>query len=177
MAEPRDRSPGRAPRRPWAAATWPQWALGAVGVIQIGLATAQGLGAGVGMAARGADAHLLNESTAWSAALGVAMIVAALRPAAASGPAAVLAVFSLVLGGFVIDDLTSGAVTLARILTHLPVVVGTALTLLIWRAARRTQPSPLSGAVPPPDDLLVLPANATRGRRRGRLYPTDGSAA
>ncbi len=179
--EPRDRSPARAPVRAWATARGLQWALGVVGVIQLGLATAQGFGADVGMPARGQDGmasgHLLNESTAWSATLGVAMIVAALRPAAASGLAAVLAVFSLVLAGFVINDLTSGAVTLVRILTHLPVVVGTALALLIWRAARRTEPSPRSGAVPAPDDDLVLPANATRGRRRGHLYPTDGSAA
>lgn len=181
VPEPRDRSPAREPRRLWATATWLQWALGAVGVIQVGLAAAQGFGADVGMPARGPDAmasaHLLNESTAWSAALGVAMIVAALRPAAASGLAAVLAVFSLVLAGFVINDLTLGAVTLARILTHLPIVVGTALTLLVWRAARRTEPSPLSGAVPSPDDRLVLPAKGTRGRRRGHLCPTDGSAA
>lgn len=171
---PRDRTPTRTRLRAWAGAAGARWALGVVGALQLGLAGAQGFGADVGMPT---DGHLLNESTAWSAALGVAMIVAALRPAAASGLAAVLAVFSLVLAGFVINDLTSGAVTLVRILTHLPVVVGTALALLIWRATRRTEPSPRSGAVPAPDDDLVLPANATRGRRRGHLYPTDGSAA
>jgi predicted anti-sigma-YlaC factor YlaD len=144
------------------------------------LAAAQGFGADVGMPAQGQDAmvsgHLLNESTAWSAALGVAMVVAALRPAAASGLASVLAVFSLILAGFVIGDLASGAVTVVRILSHLPVVVGTALALLVWRTTRPTKPGPRSSAVPASEDV-VLPANAARGRRRGHLHPTDGSAA
>ncbi|MGF2944218.1 zf-HC2 domain-containing protein [Mycobacterium sp. Lab-001] len=171
---PRDRTPTRTRLQVWAAVAGPRWALGVVGALQIGLGAAQGFGADVGMPTHG---HLLHESTAWTAALGVAMIVAALRPAAASGLAAVLAVFSSVLAGFVINDLTSGAVTLLRILTHLPVLVGTALALLVWRAALRPEPSPRSDAVPAPGDDLVLPANATRGRRRGHLYPTDGSAA
>jgi len=151
-----------------------------VGVIQIGLAVAQGFGADVGMPPRGHDAmmsgHLLNESTAWSAALGLVMVVAALRPAVASGLAAVLAAFSVVLAGFVISDAASGAVTGARLLSHVPVLVGTVLALLVWRAARPHKPEPRSGADPASDDI-VLPENATRGRRRGHLYPTDGSAA
>jgi len=179
VPEPRDGSSTRIPQA-WAAATWQRWALGVVGVIQIGLAAAQGFGADVGMPARGHDAmmggHLLNESTAWSAALGVVMVVAAVRPAAASGLAAVLVVFSLVLAGFVISDAASGAVTVVRLLSHLPVLAGTVLALLVWRAARPTEPEPRSDAAPASDDL-VLPKNATRGRRRGHLYPTDGSAA
>ena len=180
VPESRDQSPARTPRRAWATATWQRWALGVVGVIQIGLAAAQGFGADVGMPVRVHDAmmggHLLNESTAWSAALGVVMVVAALRPAAASGLAAVLAVFSLVLAGFVISDTASGAVSVVRLVSHLPVLAGTVLALLVWRAARPTEPRPGSDAAPAPDDV-VLPENATRGRRRGHLYPTDGSAA
>ena len=151
-----------------------------MGVVQIGLAAAQGFGADVGMPAHAHDAtmggHLLNESTAWSAALGVVMVVAALRPVAASGLAAVLVVFSLVLAGFVISDAASGAVTVVRLLSHLPVLAGTILALLVWRAARPTEPEPRSDAAPASEDL-VLPKKATRGRRRGHLYPTDGSAA
>lgn len=175
----RGRPPGRIPLRAWASATVLRWALGVVGVLQIGLAAAQGLGADLGLRAGGhgtmAGGHLLNESTAWSAALGVAMVVAACRPAAASGLAAVLAVFSLVLTGFVVSDATSGAVTVARMLSHLPVLVGTVLALLVWRAARPPAPSPGATAAPGPGDV-VLPENATRGRRRGHLYPTDGAA-
>jgi predicted anti-sigma-YlaC factor YlaD len=170
--EPRDRSPVRTRLRAWATPASLRWALGVVGVMQIGLAAAQGFGLDVGMPAHG---HLLHESTAWTAALGVAMVVAALRPVAASGLAAVLAAFSVVLAGFVVSDFASGAVSVARILSHLPVVVGTALALLVWRATRPTEPGPRSSAVPASDDV-VLPENATRGRRRGHLYPTDGAA-
>jgi predicted anti-sigma-YlaC factor YlaD len=169
---PRDGIPARARLRAWATAAGPRWALGVVGVLQIGLAAAQGFGADLGMPTHG---HLLHESTAWTAALGVAMVVAALRPAAASGLAAVLAVFSVVLTGFVVGDLASGAVGVSRLLTHLPVLVGTALALLVWLTTRPTEPTPRSSGVREPDDL-VLPENAARGRRRGHLYPTDGAA-
>ena len=180
VPEPRHRSPARTPLPAWAAATWQRWALGVVGVIQMGLAAAQGFGTEMGMPTRGHDpmmgGHLLSESTAWSAALGVVMVIAALRPAAASGLAAVLLVFSLILAGFVISDAASGAVTVARLLSHLPVLAGTILALLVWRAARPTEPDPRSDA-PTASDDIVLPKNATRGRRRGHLHPTDGSAA
>jgi len=180
VPELRDRSRARRPRRVWATATWQRWALGVVGLIQIGLAAGQGFGADLGMPARGHDAmmggHLLNESTAWSAALGVVMVVAALRPAAAPGLAAVLVVFSLILAGFVIGDAASGAVTGMRLLSHLPVLAGTVLALLVWRAARPIEPEPRSDAAPASDDIM-LPGNATRGRRSGHLYPTDGSVA
>lgn len=120
--------------------------------------------------------HLLNESTAWSAALGVVMVIAALRPAVAVGLAAVLAVFTVILAGYVISDATAGGVTLLRVLSHLPVLVGTALAFVVWWGARPSEPEPRSDAASATDDI-VLPDSATRGRRRGHLYPTDGSAA
>lgn len=169
---PRDRTPARTRLRAWATAAGPRWALGVVGALQIGLAAAQGFGADLGMPTHG---HLLHESTAWTAALGVAMVVAALRPAAAAGLAAVLAVFSVVLTGFAVGDLVSGAVGVSRLLTHLPVLVGTALALLVWRVTSPNEPTPRSSGVREPDDL-ALPENAARGRRRGHLYPTDGAA-
>ncbi len=177
VREPRSRPPGPAPLRAWATATLRRWALALIGVLQVALAVAQGLGTDVGLRAGGhamMSGHLLNESTAWSAALGVVMVVAAWRPAAAPGLAAVLAVFCLVLTGFVIKDAAAGAVTAMRLLSHLPVLVGTVLAVLVWRATRPTEPTP--GADAAPDDV-VLPDNATRGRRRGHLHPTDGSAA
>ena len=180
VAQPPEKSPPRTPLQASTTATWQRWALGVIGVIQIGLAAAQGFGADVGMPIHGHDAmtagHLLNESTAWSAALGVVMLIAALRPKAASGLAAVLTVFTLVLAGFVISDAASGAVTSMRLLTHLPVLAGTILAILVWYAARPTQPEPQSDTAPASDDI-VLPDKATQGRRRGHLYPTDGSAA
>lgn len=164
------------------APNWRRWALAVVGVTQLVLAAVQALGLDVGMpgAHDGAmsGGHLLNESTAWSAALGVVMVVAALRPAAAAGLAGVLAVFTVVLIGYVIADSLSGAVTPVRVLSHLPVVLGTALALLVWRRdGRPPGPAPQDAAETEPPVDIVLPPNASRGRRRGHLWPTDGSAA
>lgn len=176
---PRERSASSSRWRTLSTATWQRWALAVVGVAQIAVATAQGLGASMGMPTDGhgvvTGGHLLNESTAWSVALGVTMLVAALLPAAAAGLAAVLAVFTVVLAGYVVSDAASGAVTVARIASHLPVLVGTALALLVWRSARSHGPEPSSGAAEGPDEI-ALPGNATRGRRRGHLHPTDGAA-
>ena len=91
---------------------WRRSVLAAVGVVQIGLALAQALGANVGLAAgHGAmmAGHLLNESTAWSVALGIVMIGAALHPPAAVGLASVLVAFTGVLAGYVIHDAWRGS--------------------------------------------------------------------
>ncbi|GAA2800002.1 DUF2275 domain-containing protein [Mycolicibacterium pallens] len=162
-----------------AAGTWLRWTLAVVGVVQVALAVAQALGVNVGTSGAAHHAmmggHLLNESTAWSAALGVVMIVAAARPTAAAGLAGVLSVFTAILTAYVISDAVSGAVSLDRILSHLPVLIGTVLALLLWRTARTSGPEPRSDAVGVTADV-VLPDNASRGRRRGHLYPTDGAA-
>lgn len=130
---------------------WQRWAL---------------MGVGVG-------GHLLNESTAWSITLGLVMVIAARWPQAAAGLAIVLAVFAGVLTGYVIADATAGAVTLTRILTHLPIIVGVVLAILVWRGAMRPRPTPRVSEEPPD---IVLPHNASRGRRRGHLWSTDGAA-
>jgi predicted anti-sigma-YlaC factor YlaD len=170
----------RLPRRLRSASTWLRWTLAIVGLMQIGLAIAQAAGANIGTSAAAHHAmmggHLLNESTAWSAALGVIMVVAAARPGAAAGLAGVLSVFTAILTGYVVSDAVAGAVSLDRILSHLPVLAGTVLALLVWRNARASGPEPRSDAAPVTADV-VLPDNASRGRRQGHLYPTDGSAA
>lgn len=160
---------------------WPRWALLGVGVLQVGVGVAQalgmnlglshGLGHGHGMESAG---HLLNESTAWSITLGIVMICAAAWTTTAAGLAAVLSVFVVVLTTYVVADAMSGAVSATRVLTHLPVVVGAVLAILLWRSGTgpRTEPTTDSSE---PD--LVLPPEASRGRRRGHLWPTDGSAA
>jgi predicted anti-sigma-YlaC factor YlaD len=156
---------------------WQQWALLCVGIAQIVLATVQGLGLSVGLThdhSMGSAGHLLNESTAWSIALGVVMVVAALRPRAAAGLAGVLAVFVGVLTVYVVADAVSGAVTTARMLTHLPAVIGAFLAIMVWRGNSAPRPTPDEVAAEPD---IVLPQNASRGRRRGHLWPTDGSAA
>jgi predicted anti-sigma-YlaC factor YlaD len=162
-------------RRP--SITWPRWALGAVGVVQLGLAIAQGLGADLGVGQHAATGgHVLNESTAWSAALGVVMLAAAVRPVAASGLAWVLGVFTAFLVAYEISDTDAGHITIDRPLSHLPVVAGAVLALLVWRRDQSAgpRPDPTTTAV---TDEITLPDNASRGRRRGHLRSTDGSAA
>lgn len=156
---------------------WQRWALLCVGATQIVLAVVQGLGLDVGLHqhhAMSSANHLLNESTSWSVALGVIMTIAALRPVAAAGLAGVLAVFVAVLGCYIVMDAASGAVTPGRILTHLPVVIGAVLATMVWRGASTPAPTPESAAAEPD---IELPQNASHGRRRGHLWPTDGSAA
>lgn len=161
------RAPARQPDR-WdrLAQTWPRWSLGTVGVTQLALAVSQGLGAGLGLPTNAG--HVLNESTAWSAALGVAMIATALRPALAGGLSWVLAAFTALLVIYEFGDAAGGHVGLERGLTHLPVIAGTVLAFLVWRRNR-----PSEG---PPDDIL-LPDNTSGGRSRDHLRSADGSAA
>lgn len=157
-----------------------------MGAIQLAVAVAQGVGVNLGMVHQhgAAAGHLMNESTAWSAALGVVMVATAYRPRLASGVAAVLVAYSAVLAAFVITDAVAGAVTATRVLSHLPVLCGAVLALLMIRATDSVGPDPRSnsddnGADDGTDDSgteIVLPGKATRGRRR-HLHPTDGSAA
>lgn len=168
-------SANRRPRR--FAVSWQRWALGAVGVIQVGLALAQGLGANLGVPHAETAGHVLNESTAWSAALGVVMLVAAVRPVVAGGLAWVLASFLAFLVLYEISDTGAGRVGIERPLTHLPIVVGALLALLVWRRDHsRDRPRPDQTDMTASDEI-VLPENASRGRRRGHLSSTDGSAA
>lgn len=161
------RAPTRQPDR-WdrLVQTWPRWSLGAVGITQLALAITQSLGAPLGLPSN--DGHVLNESTAWSAALGLVMIGTALRPALAGGLAWVLAAFTVLLVMYEFDDAIGGQVGIERALTHLPVVAGTVLAFLVWRRNR-----PKDG---PPDDI-TLPDNGSGGRRRDHLRSADGSAA
>ena len=151
-------------------------ALGVVGVTQIGLAALQaGTGdLGIGHGA-GHGAHLLNESTAWTLALGVAMLAAALRPVAAAGLAVVLAAFTVVLGGYVVADAIGGAVTPTRVLSHLPVLIAAVLAVLLWRSTGHGGSGTPVGAQDS-SAPVVVPDRASPGRRR-HLWPTDGSAA
>lgn len=167
-------SPGT-PRRTRPALYWIRWALVVTGVAQIAVSVVQALGLSVGLTHHhGAGGHLLNESTAWSVAIGVAMIVAARRPVAAAGLGGVLAVFAVVLTVYVVVDAVAGEVTLARVLTHIPVLVAACLAIVVWR---RTSTSPPTPEHSHREAEIVLPQNASRGRRRGHLWPTDGSAA
>lgn len=169
-------APPRLPSAISPPASWPRWALGVVGAVQVVLAIAQGLGVHLGVPHAAMGGHVLNESTAWSAALGVAMVAAAFRPSVAGGLTWVLAAFTAVLSVYVVTDAIAGRVTVDRVLTHLPVLAGVALAWLVWRQAGLGGRSPDQGAASDSDEIL-LPQNASPGRRRSHLRPSDGSAA
>ncbi|MGB5150454.1 MAG: zf-HC2 domain-containing protein [Mycobacterium sp.] len=156
---------------------WIRWALFVTGLAQIAVSVVQALGMGVGLAHHhdaGQGGHLLNESTAWSIAIGVAILVAARWPVAAAGLGGVLSVFATVLGAYVVADAVAGEVTPTRVLTHIPILVAAFLTIMVWRQSSASPPTPEDAYR---EAEIVLPLNASRGRRRGHLWPTDGSAA
>ncbi|MDO3400300.1 zf-HC2 domain-containing protein [Mycolicibacterium neoaurum] len=125
-------------QRRWTVPFVIRWVLGFVGATQLILAGAQLLGVDFGVvsghhgAANGM--HLLNESTAWSAALGIGLIAAAIRPVFAAGVACVAAGYALGLVYFVTVDALTGHVTPGRAASHLPVIAGAMLALTVWRA-------------------------------------------
>ncbi|MBU9765854.1 hypothetical protein FR943_18660 [Mycobacterium sp. TNTM28] len=140
-----------------------------IGVVQIGLAIGQAAGLHFGMVAdhhgAASGAHLLNESTAWSAALGIATIVMAFRRRIAPGLACVLVIYCGFLTYYVVSDAMAGQVTPVRVLSHLPVALAALVSILAARTERPGDPSP--GAVQ--DD--------SAGPRRRHLRAADDPAA
>lgn len=156
-----------------------RWALIAVGVFQVAIATAQISGIDFGIMPHHyghgeviTGEHLLHESTAWLLALGLAMIVAGIWTGAAVGVAAITGAYALALVAYVIVDAWRGEVTAARIASHVPVLAGTVFALLVARGrsrARRSQPT---------DTDTTTSARHTAvspGRRRGHLWPINRS--
>lgn len=127
----------RRPRR----RRWPRPLLGCVAVCQLLL----GLVQVTALAHLGHDgsmgAHLFNESTAWNVALGVGLLLSALRPRAAAGLLPVLSAFLVVLTGFCVVDVLNEAVPAARLLSHGVLVVGLVL-LVVVRRDHRDAPGP-----------------------------------
>lgn len=175
-------TPQRFGWRRWVVTRMARCALVGVGVAQMAVAIVQISGANFGMVAVGehgamTGAHLLNESTAWSLALGCGMVVAAIWPGVALGVATVLGVFTMVLAGYVVSDAWAGQVTAARVASHAPVIVGLVLVLLVYWERASHRRSARARGVRAEDEDIVLPAGASRGRRRGHVRPVDHSAA
>ena len=110
------------------------------------------------------------------------MLAAAVRPVMAGGLTWVLASFAAFLFVYEVMDTDEGLVSFDRPLTHLPVVVGAALAFLVWRRDRECDGdhpgrTSLAGSQDGFSHNIVLPENASRGRRRGHLRSADGSAA
>ncbi|ORA59193.1 DUF2275 domain-containing protein [Mycobacteroides franklinii] len=157
----------------WARQNINRCALVLIGLLQLGVAGMQVAGIDFGMVSshhHGAmtGEHLMNESTAWVVALGVAMVIAGVRPAAAAGMATVLGAFALVLTGYVINDAVNDQVTLARVISHSPVLLGLIFALLVLRDYR-------AGRTPPNQHRAVFLDEVAAGERH--LRSTDNSAA
>lgn len=107
--------------------------LGAVGIGQCALAISGIVGAG-----GGAAAHMSHESAAWNLALAVGFLWVATGTARrTSGLVALVGAFVGVLGVLSVLDLLVGRVDPVRLATHLLVVVGFVLLLVLQRIDRR----------------------------------------
>lgn len=127
-------------------------ALVVVGVVQVGLAVAQIAGLHFGMVHAGPASmmsgdHLMNESTAWSLALGAATIASARWRALLPGLALVLGVFVVVLFGYVVHDAVASDVTLSRGVSHLPVVAAFLCAVAAHRHGTREHRPPANAAM------------------------------
>ncbi|MGW4100998.1 DUF2275 domain-containing protein [Mycobacterium sp. NPDC004974] len=170
---------GRPDRRKGALGGLGQWlsrhlltvAIVVIGVAQVVLAVAQAVGMNFGMVAAhhgsASGAHLLNESTAWSAALGIATVAMAFRHRIAPGLACVLVIYCGFLAYYVVSDAIAGQVTPVRILSHLPVAVAAVLSVLASRATRPQDPSPRAHG----EDDESGPATPTRRHLRAADDP------
>ncbi len=148
---------GRPNRRATALAGLGHWlrrhllaiAIVVIGAAQVILAVAQAVGINFGMVAAhhgsASGAHLLNESTAWSAALGIATIAMAFRRRIAPGLACVLVIYCGFLAYYVASDALAGQVTPVRALSHVPVALAAVVSVWASRANRPHDPSPRSG--------------------------------
>ncbi|WP_134731939.1 zf-HC2 domain-containing protein [Amycolatopsis nivea] len=133
-------------------------ALGLVGLVQCGLAFAQLLGMDNAHSGGGfMEGHLINESAAWNLAVGVGLLWAALRTRAAAGQLPMITGFVIVLAVLTTSDLIGDRVTVARVLSHVFLVVGLALLYAVHRQHRlRHQPGPdLADTADDPDHTTV----------------------
>lgn len=138
----------------------------ALAVVQLGVATANMFGAiGLGEHAAG-GAHMNHESIAFNVAFGIILLVVGLNARHAGSQLPVLAAFVAVLAASSVVDLAHGAVSWARLATHLPIVLGLVATVLVSRLPTpEPSPSPAgrqtSGRMhvrPEPDDAEPDPA-------------------
>jgi predicted anti-sigma-YlaC factor YlaD len=122
---------------------WLRVALFAAGLAQLLIALPSMAGDSIGMAM---STHAAHEAAAWNLAVGAAFVAAAFTPRRAAGLVPVLSTFVLVLGALSIHDVAAGAVSLARLSTHLGVVIGLLLVIALDRAERALPPRRFSSA-------------------------------
>ncbi|GAB2547760.1 zf-HC2 domain-containing protein [Nocardia heshunensis] len=149
--------------------------LGLIGAVQCALGIAQLVGVGMGVhtdhLAHSGAGHLFNESTAWNLALGIGMVYCALRTRAAAGLIPILGGFASIVTLFVILDMARHETTLARGASHLVVIAGLVVAVLLRRhldgepdeGGRNHEPVP-------------VPHGARGGRRTNHLSRHDPAA-
>jgi predicted anti-sigma-YlaC factor YlaD len=95
------------------------------------------LGDSIGMAMA---VHATHEAAAWNLAIGAAFLAAVAVPRRASGLVPLLATFIGVLAVLSVRDVAAGDVSVARLSTHLAVVIGLVLLIGLDRVERALPP-------------------------------------
>ncbi|MBK1785646.1 zf-HC2 domain-containing protein [Prauserella cavernicola] len=112
--------------------TWLRWAVAVAALCQLGVVAGQFLSAnpthGTG--------HLLHETAAFNVAVGVALLWVAARPGRARSQRPLLLTVSGALVLLSMADLVQGHVSWDRLGTHLPLLVGALLTVLLGTLER-----------------------------------------
>ncbi len=158
-----------------------RWLLGLIALVQLSLGLAQFLGVSdMGHMVAADSEHLFNESTAWNIALGMGFVGAAVWPKLAGGLLPTLGVFVAVLTVVSVIDLVNGEVEVSRVASHLVVVVGMAVLLVVHRQFV-SRPGPVKAQ---PEDSRhwagePMPDRRSDGAARGRggLRPAGRHAA
>ncbi|RDI63399.1 zf-HC2 domain-containing protein [Nocardia pseudobrasiliensis] len=144
-----------------------------IGAVQCALGLAQLVGHGVGVHAdHEIGSHLFNESTAWSFALGAGMVWGALSVRAVTGLIAVFGSFAAVVSVFVAHDLLRHEMSATRAESHVVLLAGLLVLVLIQRR-QRGEPPEVTAAPSP----IAVPPGARTGRRTGHLRSTHDPAA
>ncbi|MGW5744696.1 zf-HC2 domain-containing protein, partial [Amycolatopsis sp. NPDC003861] len=111
----------------------------------------------------------------WNVAVGIGLLWAALRPAAAAGLLPALAGFVVVLGIVSGVDLSTGQVALDRVASHGLVVAGVVLLFAVRRQHARMPAPPSADRVPGPGGFGTGRAGGVPGdapeRAPGRRFP------
>jgi predicted anti-sigma-YlaC factor YlaD len=86
--------------------------------------------------------HAAHEAAAWNLAIAVAFVAVAIVPRRAAGLIPLLATFLVVLSALSVRDIVHGAVTADRLATHVAVLLGLVLVVVLDRAERAFPPAP-----------------------------------
>ena len=168
----------RAPGQLW------RWLLGFTAFVQINLALSELLGVShMGMTLSRDSEHLFNESTAWNLALGIGFAVAAARPRWAAGLLPTLGVFLAVLAAVSVVDVVDGNADLTRVGSHVVVLIGMVLLVMVHRVhdrgperQQRNAGGSQSLGEAPAESMPDLRAGGGAAQRRG-LRPAGRHAA